>query len=39
VQIAPQIITPANVGFLPYKSGTRVGAIWGNGTYFARDAK
>lgn len=26
-------------GFLPLLAGTAVGAIWGNGTYFARDAK
>ena len=26
-------------GFLPLLAGTSTGAIWGNGTYFARDAK
>ena len=26
-------------GFLPLLAGARVGAIFGNGTYFARDAK
>lgn len=26
-------------GFLPMLAGTSTGAIWGNGTYFARDAK
>ena len=26
-------------GFLPLLAGTAVGAIWGDGTYFARDAK
>lgn len=26
-------------GFLPMLAGTAVGAIWGDGTYFARDAK
>jgi hypothetical protein len=26
-------------GFLPMLAGTSTGSIWGNGTYFARDAR
>ena len=33
------IINSSQAGFLPLLAGTKVGAIWGNGTYFARDAK
>ena len=33
------IIGGHSAGFLPLLSGTTVGAIWGDGTYFARDAK
>jgi len=28
-----------NSGYLPMLAGSAVGAIWGDGTYFARDAK
>ncbi len=28
-----------NSGYLPMLAGSAVGAIWGHGTYFARDAK
>lgn len=36
----PMIVnSPDGNGFLPLLAGTAVGAIWGDGTYFARDAK
>ena len=34
-----RIINSSQAGFLPLLAGTNVGAMWGNGTYFARDAK
>ena len=33
------VIHGKTAGFEPLASGSRVGAIWGDGTYFARDAK
>ncbi len=32
------IVNTDTAGFLPLLSGTTTGAIWGDGTYFARDA-
>ena len=37
--VIDKIVNPENVGFLPSMFGARVGAIYGKGTYFARDAK
>jgi hypothetical protein len=34
-----QIVNSQATGYLPMLAGSAVGAIWGNGTYFARDAK
>ncbi len=34
-----QIVNSQATGYLPMLAGCAVGAIWGNGTYFARDAK
>ena len=34
-----KIVNDPDAGFLPLKSGSRTGAKWGDGTYFARDAK
>jgi hypothetical protein len=33
------IVNSQAAGYLPMLAGSAVGAIWGNGTYFARDAK
>lgn len=35
---AQRIIRSETGGFLPLLAGTATGAIWGDGTYFARDA-
>jgi len=32
------IVNSQATGYLPMLAGSVVGAIWGNGTYFARDA-
>lgn len=37
--VVAKIVHDPDAGFLPLKSGDRTGAIWGDGTYFARDAK
>lgn len=33
------IVSNPMTGFQPLTSGTRLGSVWGSGTYFARDAK
>jgi hypothetical protein len=33
------IVNSQSAGYLPMLAGSAVGAIWGDGTYFARDAK
>ena len=33
------IVNSQATGYLPMLAGSAVGAMWGNGTYFARDAK
>ena len=37
--VVDNIVQDPDAGFLPLKSGDRTGAIWGDGTYFARDAR
>jgi hypothetical protein len=32
------IVNNPTAGFIPVAAGTRVGTVWGKGTYFARDA-
>ena len=34
-----KIVNSGAAGFLPMLAGSAVGAIWGDGTYFARDAR
>jgi hypothetical protein len=38
-QTINNIVNAQMAGYLPMLAGTAVGAIWGDGTYFARDAK
>jgi hypothetical protein len=38
-QTINKIVNAQMAGYLPMLSGTEVGAKWGDGTYFARDAK
>ena len=37
--VLAKIINDPDAGFLPLKSGSRTGAKYGDGTYFARDAR
>lgn len=37
--VVAKIVNDPDAGFLPLKAGCRTGAIWGNGFYFARDAR